>query len=105
MICHEAGGIPLNVVRDFDLMDGGEPTTPLRFNCEQCGGEMYPEYYKGIHGQEYKLSDFLIALSITMILTDYLAITIGMQQVKMETQMGVASKWQLYLQSTGRQPH
>lgn len=31
-----------------------------------------------------------LALSITMILTGYLAITIGMQQVKTETQMGVA---------------
>lgn len=31
-----------------------------------------------------------IALSITMILTGYLAITIGMQQVKTEAQMGVA---------------
>ncbi|MBB6514145.1 hypothetical protein GGQ92_002966, partial [Gracilibacillus halotolerans] len=28
-----------------------------QFSCEQCGGEMYPEYYKGIHGNEYKLSD------------------------------------------------
>lgn len=38
-------------------MDGGDPTTPPRFNCEQCGGEMYPVYYQGIHGQEYKLAD------------------------------------------------
>lgn len=29
-----------------------------RFQCEQCGGEMFPEYYKGIHGQEYRLQDF-----------------------------------------------
>lgn len=24
------------------------------FSCEQCGGEIYPEYYKGVHGIEYK---------------------------------------------------
>ncbi|MGM8366391.1 hypothetical protein ACLIBG_14625 [Virgibacillus sp. W0181] len=48
----------MDVVRDFDMMDGGDPSTPPRFSCEQCGGEMFPEYYKGIHGQEYKLSDF-----------------------------------------------
>ncbi|MBB6514452.1 hypothetical protein GGQ92_003305, partial [Gracilibacillus halotolerans] len=29
-------------------MDGGDPTVPPQFSCEQCGGEMYPEYYKGI---------------------------------------------------------
>jgi len=29
-----------------------------RFSREQCEGGMYPEYYKGIHGQEYKISDF-----------------------------------------------
>ncbi len=28
-------------------MDGGDSTTPPRFNCKQCGGEMYPKYYKG----------------------------------------------------------
>ncbi|GGJ93818.1 hypothetical protein GCM10007063_15480 [Lentibacillus kapialis] len=59
LMCHEEEEIPYDVVRDFDLMDGGDPTTPPRFNCEQCGGEMYPEYYKGMHGQEYKLSDIL----------------------------------------------
>lgn len=29
-----------------------------RFQCEQCGEEMVPEYYKEIHGQEYRLQDF-----------------------------------------------
>jgi hypothetical protein len=29
------------------------------FACENCGGQMYPEYYKGIHGIEYKISDIL----------------------------------------------
>lgn len=40
-------------------MDDGDPTTPPMFSCEQCGAEMYPEYYKGIHGIEYKISDIL----------------------------------------------
>lgn len=39
---------PYDVERDCDLMDGGDPTALPRFRCEQCGGEMYPEYYKGI---------------------------------------------------------
>lgn len=47
------------MVRDFDLMDDGDPTTPPMFSCEKCGGDMYPEYYKGVHGVEYKLSDIL----------------------------------------------
>lgn len=46
------------MVRDFDLMDG-DPTAPPRFTCEQCSGEMYPEYNQGIHDQEYKLTDVL----------------------------------------------
>ncbi|WP_218971035.1 hypothetical protein [Alkalihalobacterium bogoriense] len=41
------------MVRDFDLMDGGDPMTPPMFSCETCGGEMDPEYYKGVHGVEY----------------------------------------------------
>ena len=49
--------IPYEVVRDFDAMDDGDPTVPPQFSCEKCGGAMYPEYYKGIHGYEYKVSD------------------------------------------------
>lgn len=51
--------IPLNVVQDFDRMDQGDPTVPPQFTCESCGGAMYPEYYKGIHGYEYRISDGL----------------------------------------------
>lgn len=40
-------------------MDDGDPMTPPMFSCEKCGGQMYPEYYKGVHGIEYKLSDVL----------------------------------------------
>ena len=57
--CHEKEEIPYDVVKDFDVMDDGDPTTPPMFSCEQCGAEMYPEYYKGIHGIEYKISDIL----------------------------------------------
>jgi hypothetical protein len=51
--------IPLSIVRDFDIMDSGDPNIPPRFSCEKCGGEMYPEYYKCIYGQQYKITDFL----------------------------------------------
>ncbi|MDF1512083.1 hypothetical protein PZE06_28990, partial [Robertmurraya sp. DFI.2.37] len=57
LVCHEKEEIPINVVIDFDMMDEGDPTTPTMFSCEKCGGEMYPEYYKGVHGIEYKISD------------------------------------------------
>ncbi|SEC68419.1 hypothetical protein SAMN05443246_4979 [Paenibacillus sp. GP183] len=40
-------------------MDGGDPSVPPKFACEQCGGEMYPEYYKGVYGYEYSVSDIL----------------------------------------------
>ena len=37
-------------------MDDGDTTVPPQFRCE-CGGDMYPEYYKGLHSLEYKISD------------------------------------------------
>lgn len=55
--CNEVEKIPLNVVQQFDMMDDGDPTVPPQFACAKCDGEMYPEYYKGIHGIEYKISD------------------------------------------------
>ncbi|QQK74154.1 hypothetical protein HUG15_10050 [Salicibibacter cibarius] len=55
--CHEHEAIPYTVVRDFDHMDPGDPSVPPMFACQQCEGEMYPEYYKGVHGYEYRLSD------------------------------------------------
>ncbi|WP_156942521.1 hypothetical protein [Alkalihalobacterium bogoriense] len=45
------------MVRDVGLMNGGDPLTPPMLSCETCGGELYPEYYKGVHGVEYRLSD------------------------------------------------
>ena len=55
LVCKQTEGIPLSVVRDFDRMDGGDPMVPPQFACEHCGGEMYPEYYKGVHGYEYRM--------------------------------------------------
>jgi len=55
--CRENENIPLSVVRDFDDMDAGDLKVPLWFVCDACGGEMYPEYYKGIHGFEYRIED------------------------------------------------
>ena len=56
--CNTIEEIPLNVVRNFDAMDDGDPTVPPQFRCEACGGgDMYPEYYKGVHGYEYRISD------------------------------------------------
>jgi hypothetical protein len=57
--CRENERIPLSVVRDFDDMDAGDREVPLQFVCEACGSGMYPEYYKGIHGYEYRIEDRL----------------------------------------------
>ena len=38
-------------------MDDGDPTVPPQFSCEKCGGEMYLEYYMGLHGYESKISE------------------------------------------------
>lgn len=40
-------------------MDQGDRAVPPQFTCESCGEAMYPEYYKGIHGYEYRVSDRL----------------------------------------------
>ena len=46
MQCNEQEAIPLEVVREFDAMDDGDPTVPPQFSFEKCGGEMYPEFIK-----------------------------------------------------------
>jgi hypothetical protein len=48
-----------NTRTSFDTMDDGDPTVPPQFSCEECGGEMYPEYYKGAYGYEYRIIDRL----------------------------------------------
>jgi len=55
--CNEREEIPLEVVRDFDAMDDGDSSVPPQFSCRKCEGDMYPEYYKGLHGREYKITD------------------------------------------------
>ncbi|MCR8635793.1 hypothetical protein [Paenibacillus radicis (ex Xue et al. 2023)] len=54
--------IPLKVVRDFNRMDDGDPEEPPQFRYEACDGERYPEYYQGVHGYEYRLTDRLGAV-------------------------------------------
>jgi len=55
--CNEREEIPLEVVRDFDAMDDGDSSVPPQFSCGKCEGNMYPEYYKGLHGHIYKITD------------------------------------------------
>lgn len=59
-ICLQCEGqekIPYEAVRSFDMMDGGDPLVPPQFSCGVCGGAMYPESYKGVHGYEYRIED------------------------------------------------
>ena len=57
LACSEIEPIPEHVVQSFDEMDDGDLSIPPQFSCEKCGGEMYPEYYEGVHGQIYRISD------------------------------------------------
>lgn len=56
--CKTKEFIPLNVVKEFDLLDsnGVDNSYPPRFKCLNCGDNMVPIYYKSIHGfvHEYK---------------------------------------------------
>lgn len=53
--CNIEEDIPEEVVEYCDAMDDGDIDVPPRFSCENCGGEMVPKKYKGIHGIEYNL--------------------------------------------------
>lgn len=60
-ICLQCGikeSIPKEVVDEFDLWDEDDLSDAPRFTCQNCGGEMYSEYYKSTHDVEYKLSDY-----------------------------------------------
>jgi hypothetical protein len=46
--------IPREVVEYCDSMDDGDTDVPPRFSCENCGGEMIPKKYKGVHGIQYE---------------------------------------------------
>ena len=48
--------IPKSVVDFFDVMDGGDPTFPPRFDCQNCvGGKVQPVHYVGHDGIVYKI--------------------------------------------------
>jgi hypothetical protein len=46
--------IPKEVVEYCDAIDDGDEGVPPRFSCENCGGEMIPKKYKGVHGIQYE---------------------------------------------------
>lgn len=51
--CRAVEEIPLEVVEQFDWLDGGDPHDPPRFSCQVCQGEMIPEYFRGATGVLY----------------------------------------------------
>ena len=54
--CNSEENIPKDVVDFFDLMDGGDPSFPPRFDCQNCShGKMQPVYYVNHDGVVYKL--------------------------------------------------
>lgn len=53
--CQVEEDIPRDVVEYCDAMDDGDVDVPPRFACENCGGEMIPKKYKGVHGNEYNI--------------------------------------------------
>lgn len=59
-VCLDCGieeDIPESVVQHFDIVDTGDISEPPRFFCEECGGEMRPVKYTGVHGIQYNISD------------------------------------------------
>jgi hypothetical protein len=54
--CKSEEFIPKDVVDFFDIMDGGDPAFPPRFDCHACTfGKMQPVHYVGHDGIVYKL--------------------------------------------------
>jgi hypothetical protein len=54
--CNFEEDIPKDVVDYFDIMDGGDPSVPPRFDCQSCGsGKIQPVYYVGHDGIVYKI--------------------------------------------------
>ena len=51
--CGKEELIPTEVVEHFDFLDDGDPSEPPRFNCEECDGEMIPEYFVSHTGIVY----------------------------------------------------
>lgn len=54
--CEGQEKIPYDAVRSFELMDANGAEPP-QFVCGVCGGTMYPEYYKGVQGNEYRIEN------------------------------------------------
>ena len=52
--CNIEEDIPEEVVQYCDAMDDGDIEVPPRFSCKNCGGEMVPKKYKGVHGIQYE---------------------------------------------------
>lgn len=52
--CGSEENIPKDVVDYFDIMDGGDPLVPPRFDCQRCDGLMEPVYYVNHDGIVYK---------------------------------------------------
>jgi len=53
--CNFEEFIPKDIVDYFDIMDGGDPTFPPRFDCQRCSGKMQPVHYVNHDGIVYKL--------------------------------------------------
>jgi len=52
--CGFEEAIPKSVVDFFDILDGGDPTFPPRFECQKCdGGLMQPLQYTNHDGITY----------------------------------------------------
>ena len=54
--CNFEEKVPKDVVDFFDIMDGGDPSFPPRFDCQSCSsGKMQPVNYTNHDGIVYKL--------------------------------------------------
>jgi transcription initiation factor IIE alpha subunit len=55
--CKTKEEIPRDVVNYFDIMDGGNPLYPPKFDCEKCNGKMTPIYYVNHDGIVYEYKE------------------------------------------------
>ena len=53
--CNFEEFIPKDVVDFCDIMDGGDPLVPPRFDCQRCSGKMQPVHYINHDGIVYSL--------------------------------------------------
>ena len=54
--CNSEECIPKSVVDLFDVMDGGDPSFPPRFDCQVCAkGKIQPVHYVNHDGITYSL--------------------------------------------------